>query len=53
MSYSRAAICEEKTLESIIATAPVYLEKELKAVREFCTKNDILMIVDDLSLIHI
>ena len=35
MSYSRAAICEEKTLESIIATAPVYLEKKLKAVKTF------------------
>lgn len=35
VSYSRAAICEEKTLESIIDTAPVYLEKELKAVKTF------------------
>ena len=35
VSYSRAAICEEKTLESIIATAPVYVEKELKAVKTF------------------
>lgn len=35
VSYSRAAICEEKKLESIIATAPVYLEKELKAVKTF------------------
>ena len=35
VSYSRAAICEEKTLESIIATAPVYLEKELKVVKTF------------------
>ena len=35
VSYSRAAICEEKTLESIIATAPAYLEKELKAVKTF------------------
>lgn len=35
VSYSRAAICEEKTLKSIIATAPVYLEKELKAVKTF------------------
>lgn len=35
VSYSRAAICEEKTLESIIATAPVYLEKELKAMKTF------------------
>lgn len=35
VSYSRAAICAEKTLESIIATAPVYLEKELKAVKTF------------------
>lgn len=35
VSYSRAAICEEKTLESIMATAPVYLEKELKAAKTF------------------
>ena len=35
VSYSRAAICEEKTLESIMATAAVYLEKELKAAKTF------------------
>lgn len=35
VSYSRAAICEEKTLESIMATAPVYLEKELMAAKTF------------------
>lgn len=35
VSYSRAAICEEKTLESIMATVPVYLEKELKAAKTF------------------
>lgn len=35
VSYSRAAICEEKALESIMATAPVYLEKELKAAKTF------------------
>lgn len=35
VSYSRAAICEEKTLESIMATAPVYLEKELRAAKTF------------------
>lgn len=35
VSYSRAAICEEKTLESIMTTAPVYLEKELKAAKTF------------------
>lgn len=35
VSCSRAAICEEKTLESIMATAPVYLEKELKAAKTF------------------
>lgn len=35
VAYSRAAICEKKTLESIMATAPVYLEKELKAVKTF------------------
>lgn len=35
VSYSRAAVCEEKTLESIMAAAPVYLEKELKAAKTF------------------
>ena len=35
VTYCRAAMCEEKTLESVIETAPVYLEKELKAARTF------------------
>lgn len=35
VSFSRAAMCEEKTLESVLATAPVYLEKELKAAKTF------------------
>ena len=35
VSYSRAAVCEEKTLESIMAAAPVYLEKELRAAKTF------------------
>ena len=29
VSYSRAAMCPEKTLESVLETAPVYLEKIL------------------------
>ena len=35
VSYSRAAVCEEKTLESIMAAATVYLEKELRAAKTF------------------
>lgn len=35
VSYSRAAICEEKTLESVMQTAPLYLEKELKNAKTF------------------
>ena len=35
VTYCRAAMCEEKTLESVIETAPVYLEKELKAAKTF------------------
>lgn len=35
VSYSRAAVCEEKTLESVMQTAPVYLEKELKNAKTF------------------
>lgn len=35
VSYSRAAVCEEKTLESVIQTAPLYLEKELKNAKTF------------------
>ena len=35
VSYSRAAVCEEKTLESVLKTAPEYLEKQLKAAKTF------------------
>ena len=34
VAYSRAAVCE-KTLESVLETAPVYLEKQLKSVKTF------------------
>lgn len=35
VTFSRAAMCDEKTLESVLKTAPVYLEKELKSVKTF------------------
>ncbi|MCD8026945.1 MAG: tRNA 4-thiouridine(8) synthase ThiI [Clostridiales bacterium] len=35
VSYSRAAMCDEKTLNSVLATAPVYLERELRAAKTF------------------
>lgn len=35
VSFSRAALCEEKTMESVLSTAPVYLEKELRAAKTF------------------
>ena len=35
VTYSRAAVCDEKTLESVLETAPVYLEKELRAAKTF------------------
>ena len=35
VSFSRATVCEEKTLESVLETAPVYLEKQLKAAKTF------------------
>ena len=35
VSFSRAAVCEEKTMESVLATAPVYLEKQLRAAKTF------------------
>lgn len=35
VSFSRAAVCDEKTLESVLATAPVYLEKQLRAAKTF------------------
>ncbi len=34
-SYSRAAVCDEKTIESVCETAPKYLEKQLKAAKTF------------------
>lgn len=35
VSYSRAAMCEDKTMESVLATAPVYLAKQLKKAKTF------------------
>ena len=35
VSYSRAAMCPEKTLESVLETAPVYLEKILRKAKTF------------------
>ncbi len=35
VAYSRAAVCDEKTLESVLQTAPVYLEKVLKSASTF------------------
>ena len=35
VSYSRAAMCEEKTMESVLATAPGYLAKQLKKAKTF------------------
>lgn len=35
VSYSRAALCDEKTLESVLKTAPEYLAKELKKAKTF------------------
>lgn len=35
VSFSQAAVCEEKTLESVLETAPVYLEKQLKKAKTF------------------
>ncbi len=34
-SFSRAAMCPEKTIESVCETAPVYLEKTLRAAKTF------------------
>lgn len=34
-AFSRAAVCDEKTLESVLKTAPVYLEKQLKSAKTF------------------
>lgn len=35
VSLSRAALCDEKSMESVIATAPAYLEKQLRAAKTF------------------
>ena len=35
VSYSRAALCEEKSMGSVLATAPVYLAKQLKKAKTF------------------
>ena len=35
VAYSRAAVCEEKTLESVLETAPEYLAKKLRAAKTF------------------
>ena len=35
VSFSRAVLCEEKTMEAVLSTAPVYLEKKLKAAKTF------------------
>lgn len=35
VSFSRAVVCEEKTMESVLATAPVYLKNQLSAAKTF------------------
>lgn len=35
VTYSRAAVCEEKSLESVLKTAPEYLAEQLKRVKTF------------------
>ena len=35
VSFSRAALCDEKTMDSVLKTAPVYLEKQLRAAKTF------------------
>ena len=35
VTYSRAAVCDEKTLESVLKTAPEYLADELEAAKTF------------------
>lgn len=35
VTYSRAAVCPKKTLESILETAPVYLAQQLKEAKTF------------------
>ena len=34
-AFSRAAVCPEKTLESIMATAPIYLKDTLQNIKTF------------------
>lgn len=34
-AFSRAGVCPEKTLESVLETAPIYLEEQLKAIKTF------------------
>ncbi len=35
VTYSRAAVCPEKTLESVLRTAPEYLSEELESAKTF------------------
>lgn len=35
VTFSRAAMCDEKTLDSVLATAPEYLAKQLRAASTF------------------
>ena len=35
VSFSRAAVCDEKTMDSVLETAPVYLEKQLRTAKTF------------------
>ncbi len=35
VTFSRAAVCEEKSLESVLKTAPEYLAEQLKSVKTF------------------
>lgn len=35
VAYSRAAVCEEKTLDSVLQTAPIYLAKTLESAKTF------------------
>ncbi len=35
VSFSRAAVCDEKTMESVLATIPEYLGKQLRAAKTF------------------
>lgn len=34
-AFSRAALCPEKTLDSVLKTAPIYLEEQLKNIKTF------------------